>query len=219
MNNISYFNVIGPVMIGPSSSHTAGAVRIGKAASSIVENGFNRIVFKLHGSFKETYKGHGTDKALIAGCLGFMPDDERIKTAYEIAAARGIEVEFRGVDLVNAHPNTAILEFYYPDGLVKSVKGISTGGGQIEITCIDGADVRLFPGDSTVIVQYHDRKGIIAALAGIIAENDYNIEKIMSHTSEERVTLVLVLDRKLDEATFQALRESGKYDHISYVYF
>ncbi|MDO4778543.1 MAG: L-serine ammonia-lyase, iron-sulfur-dependent subunit beta [Tissierellia bacterium] len=219
MNKISYFNVIGPVMIGPSSSHTAGAVRIGEAASKIVEPGFNKIVFKLHGSFRETYQGHGTDKALIAGCLGFKPDDERIIDSYEIARERGIEIVFKGINLVNAHPNTAILEFYYEDGRKSTVSGISTGGGQIEIINIDGAEVKLFPGDPTLFLQYHDRKGIIANISTILAKNDYNINKIMNHVGETEVTLVIILDKKLDKEVFKEIQSSGAYDHVSYVYF
>lgn len=127
MSKISYFNVVGPVMIGPSSSHTAGACRIGKAARGICGDGFSKINFKLNGSFAKTYLGHGTDKALIAGCLGLDLDDERLISAYELAKEESVEISFEKVELVNAHPNTAIVEFYYPDGEVKTVMGISTG--------------------------------------------------------------------------------------------
>ena len=219
MNKISYFNVVGPVMIGPSSSHTAGAVRIGRAARSIVEDGFNKIVFKLYGSFASTYKGHGTDKALVAGSLGFKPDDERIKDAFEIAEQKGIEISFEKVNLVNAHPNTAILEFYYKDGHKQCVQGISTGGAQIEIVKIDGQDVTIFPGDPTLIFQYNDRPGIISTVSTILADNNYNIETIKNNRDQGKVTLVIILDRKLDRKVFEEIKKSDEYDHISYVYF
>lgn len=219
MNKISYFNVVGPVMIGPSSSHTAGAVRIGRAARSIVEDGFNKIVFKFYGSFASTYMGHGTDKALVAGALGFMPDDERIKDAFAIAKQEGIEIKFEIINLVNAHPNTAILEFHYEGGRTSCVQGISTGGGQIEIVKIDGQDVKIFPGDPTLIFQYMDRPGIISTVSTILAKNNYNIETITNNRDQGRVTLVIILDKKLDEKVFEEIKNSDNYDHISYVYF
>lgn len=219
MNKISYFNVVGPIMIGPSSSHTAGAVRIGKAARSIVEDGFKKIVFKLYGSFASTYKGHGTDKALAAGALGLEPDDERIKVAFEIAKSEGIEIYFEKVELVNAHPNTAIVEFYYEDGHKKWVQGISTGGAQIEIVKIDGQDVTIFPGDPTLIFQYMDRPGIISRVSTILAKNNYNIETIKNNRDQGKVTLVIILDKKLDKYVYEEIKNSDQYDHVSYVYF
>ncbi len=219
MNKISYFNVIGPVMIGPSSSHTAGAVRIGRAARSIVEPGYYKINFKLYGSFASTYKGHGTDKALVAGSLGFRSDDERIKEAFQIAKDQGLEISFEEVNLVNAHPNTAIVEFYYKDGHKKCVQGISTGGGQIEIVKIDGQDVKIYPGDPTIILQYRDKPGIISRVTTILAQAGYNIETIMNNRDEGRVTLVIILDKKLDCKVFEDIRKSGDYDHSTYVYF
>ncbi|MDO5027545.1 MAG: L-serine ammonia-lyase, iron-sulfur-dependent subunit beta [Tissierellia bacterium] len=219
MNKISYFNVVGPVMIGPSSSHTAGAVRIGGAARSIVEDGFYKIVFKLYGSFASTYMGHGTDKALVAGALGFKPDDERIKRSFEIAEEMGIELDFKAVNLVNAHPNTAIIEFHYRDGKTSCIQGISTGGAQIEIVKIDGQDVRIFPGDPTLVIQYVDRPGIISTVSTILAKNNYNIEKIMNNRGQDQVTLVIILDRKLDEKVYEEIKNSDEYDHTSYVYF
>ena len=219
MNKISFYNVIGPVMIGPSSSHTAGACRIGRAARAICGEGFNKIHFKLYGSFAKTYMGHGTDKALIAGCLGLRSDDERIKTAYTLADEAGIDLTFEEVDLVNAHPNTAIIEFEYPNGTMKSVTGISTGGGQIEITRIGGDEVQIFPGDPTIILQYADRKGIISLVSKILYENDYNIELIRNNVNDKEITLILILDKKLDEDTYEKIKTCMDFDHITYVYF
>lgn len=219
MNKISYFNVIGPVMIGPSSSHTAGAVRIGRAARSIVEEGFNKIVFKLYGSFASTYKGHGTDKALVAGSLGFRTDDERIKQAFELAKKEGLDIEFEIINLVNAHPNTAIIDFHYPNGRISSIQGTSTGGAQIEIVKIDNQDVRIFPGDPTLIFQYMDRPGVISIVSTILANAGYNIETITNNRDQGRVTLVIILDRKLDDEVFKEIKKADCFDHISYVYF
>ena len=219
MNKISYFNVVGPVMIGPSSSHTAGAVRIGRAARAIAEEGFNKINFKLYGSFAKTYKGHGTDKALVAGTLGFRSDDERIKIAFDIAKEKNLEISFEEVNLANAHPNTAIVEFIYPDGRKKCVTGISTGGGQIEIIEIDGQTVRIFPGDPTLILQYNDKKGIISSVSTILADNDYNIDSITNNMVDQDVTLIIILDRKLEAPVFEEIKKSCDFNHITYVYF
>lgn len=216
---ISHFNVIGPIMIGPSSSHTAGACRIGLAARTILEKDFYKVVFKLYGSFAKTYKGHGTDKALVAGVMGFMPHDERLKNAHELAKEEGIEIIFEEVNLINAHPNTVIVEFWYRDGRMKSIQGVSTGGGQIEVVKIDGQDVKIYPGDPTLILQYRDRKGVISTVSTILAENDYNIETITNNMDEGLVTLVIILDKKIDENVLESIKESGNYLHLSYVYF
>lgn len=106
MGNIGVFDVIGPIMIGPSSSHTAGAARLGKIASTIVNKPIKEVTFLLHGSFKETYKGHGTDRALVAGILGLSPEDARLRTSLAIAEEEGMKVSFQPADLGQVHPNT-----------------------------------------------------------------------------------------------------------------
>lgn len=219
MEKISYFNVVGPIMIGPSSSHTAGACRIGLAARAILEKDFKSITFKLYGSFAKTYIGHGTDRALIAGCLGLMPDDERLIDAFNLADEKGIDIKFEEVELPLAHPNTAIVEFTYEDGSVRSIEGISTGGGQIEVRKIDGQSVKILPGDPTLILQYEDRKGVIAKVTSVLAENDFNIEKIMNNHEGNIITLVIILDKKIDDNVYEKIKNSGEYNHVSYVYF
>lgn len=219
MEKISYFNVVGPIMIGPSSSHTAGACRIGLAARAILEKDFKNITFKLYGSFAKTYIGHGTDRALIAGCLGLMPDDERLIDAFNLADEKGIDIKFEEVELPLAHPNTAIVEFTYEDGSVRSIEGISTGGGQIEVRKIDGQSVKILPGDPTLILQYEDRKGVIAKVTSVLAENDFNIEKIMNNHEGNIITLVIILDKKIDDNVYEKIKNSGEYNHVSYVYF
>ncbi len=106
MANIGIFDVLGPIMIGPSSSHTAGAARLGKIAGTIVNKPIKEVSFLLHGSFKETYKGHGTDRALVAGILGFLPDDPNLKDSISIANEKGIIIRFLPADLGQVHPNT-----------------------------------------------------------------------------------------------------------------
>ena len=134
MREYSVFDILGPIMIGPSSSHTAGAARLGLEGRKVAGDDFKAIKFYLHGSFAETYKGHGTDRALVAGALGMQPDDDRLKDALNIAKDKGIEVEFIPTDLgEDKHPNTVKMVFTKQDGSEVEVLGSSIGGGNVEI--------------------------------------------------------------------------------------
>ena len=134
MREYSVFEILGPIMIGPSSSHTAGAARLGKEARAIVGEDFEAVKFYLHGSFAETYKGHGTDRALVAGTLGMEPDDEHLRDALEIARKEGIDVEFIPADLgADKHPNTVKMIFIMKDGSQQEVMGSSIGGGNVQM--------------------------------------------------------------------------------------
>lgn len=134
MREYSVFDILGPIMIGPSSSHTAGAARLGKEAREIVGEKFKAITFYLHGSFAETYKGHGTDRALVAGALGMEPDDDRLKDALNIAKSEGIEIEFIPADLgEDKHPNTVKMVFTKEDGTEQEIIGSSIGGGNVQM--------------------------------------------------------------------------------------
>ena len=134
MREYSVFDILGPVMIGPSSSHTAGAARLGKDARDIVGEDFKAVKFYLHGSFAQTYKGHGTDRALVAGILGMEPDDDHLKDALNIAKSKGIEIEFIPEDLgEDKHPNTVKMVFIMKDGTEKEVMGSSIGGGNVQM--------------------------------------------------------------------------------------
>lgn len=140
------FDMIGPVMVGPSSSHTAGAARLGLFARHLCGEEIKKAVFYMHGSFAETYAGHGTDKALLAGIQGIRYDDERLKSAYELAAQKEIQAEFIPADLGEVHPNTVHMELTTESGNVFTMTGSSIGGGSICITEIDGVEVQ-FPGN------------------------------------------------------------------------
>ena len=131
----SVFDIVGPNMIGPSSSHTAGAARLGKVASKIAGKSIKEVKFLLHGSFAETYKGHGTDKALVGGILGFEPDDARIKYSFKLAQDAGVKFEFIKSNLGDdVHPNTVKMEMLLEDGSKSSLEGASIGGGNIKLT-------------------------------------------------------------------------------------
>ncbi len=217
MKDYNFFDVVGPIMIGPSSSHTAGAARIAKAASEIAGTGFIKVVFNLHGSFAETYLGHGTDKALVAGVLGYEPDDERIKHSYEIAAENGIEVEFEKIIIPNGHPNTVKLDFHYPDGSVQEIVGISVGGGAYEITEVNGLEVSLDGRHPTIILNYFEQKGVISKISSLLADNDYNISTIKNILSEDNVSLIIELDDPLGEHLLEKINDMDIFKNVTYI--
>ena len=135
--NISIFDVLGPVMIGPSSSHTAGAAKLSEAARLIAKGQISHISFGLHGSFSQTYKGHGTDRALVAGALGLDADDEQLADSFELAAKNGLGFDFYETELENVHENTVKMTLTMNDGSTSEIVGSSIGGGQIMITQIE----------------------------------------------------------------------------------
>ena len=153
----SVFDIVGPNMIGPSSSHTAGAARLGKSASKIAGKPVKEVNFLLHGSFAETYKGHGTDKALVGGILGFDPDDARIKYSFELAKEQGVKFEFIKTNLgENVHPNTVKMEMILEDGSKSTVMGASIGGGNIKLTEMDGLALDFNGSRSAVVLEIKD---------------------------------------------------------------
>ena len=160
---MNVFDIIGPVMIGPSSSHTAGAVRLGRVVNKIMDGRKpEQVTITLSGSFARTYKGHGTDRALIAGILGYHSWDAEIRDALEIANERGLNYKFICRDLPGAHPNTAAIRFLLPGGETGEVVGASVGGGNIRVDEVNGMRVD-FNGDySTILVIHLDRPGVIA---------------------------------------------------------
>ena len=158
----SLSEILGPVMIGPSSSHTAGACRIGKISSIIVNEKIKEVKFYLHGSFGKTYRGHGTDKALVGGILGMNTDDERIVSSIEIAERVGVKVEFIERDLGNTyHPNTVRLDIKTISDKNFSIIGSSIGGGNIEILNINGKDVYFTGKYNTLLINHIDKPGIV----------------------------------------------------------
>ena len=172
---LDIFDILGPVMVGPSSSHTAGAVRIGSMARTLLGDEPVEARIHLHGSFAETGPGHGTDRALLAGLLGMKPDDLRIPNAYEEANRAGMAYSFRTVELRDAHPNTALLELTGKSGKQLTLQASSIGGGAIVVNKIDGIDVN-FTGDfNTLIVRNQDESGSVAAITSILSQVHINV--------------------------------------------
>ena len=168
---MNVFDILGPVMIGPSSSHTAGAARIGLMTRALLGKTPVKAHIFLHGSFAKTYKGHGTDKALVAGILGMQTDDERIRFSLDVAKKEGLEIQIETGELENTHPNTAEITLTAADGEKVSLRGSSIGGG----TRVNGMEVALTGQNPALIVLHKDAPGTIAAVTELMAEYGVNI--------------------------------------------
>ena len=207
--NISLLDVVGPIMIGPSSSHTAGAAKLAKTAMTIAGKPFNKVKFGLGGSFASTYKGHFTDYALVAGALGMSEDDERLGSSFEIAESRGLEFEFYEAEIVSEYENTARITFCLMDGTEYFVEGASLGGGRILVTNINGLACELTATSPTVIVQQQDVKGVVSDVSTILAFNNINIGVMkVSRTSRgDKAFCVIECDDIIPENVIDELRQ------------
>lgn len=210
---IKISDILGPVMIGPSSSHTAGACRIGKLSAQIYGKDFHKVRFELHGSFGETYHGHGTDRALLAGVMGFNPDDEQIKNAFAIAEERGLIYEFVKKDLGFVHPNTVKITFYGEDEPFYTI-GSSIGGGNIQMINIDGIEVEFTGEYATILVTYRDRKRMIYDIAKEISNADINIATLTVSRKDNLCQMVVSLDSPFTQDLIDAL---SHLDHVLFV--
>ena len=176
MSFISVFDVLGPNMIGPSSSHTAGAAVIAGLARKLISPPLKRVDFTLYGSFAKTYHGHGTDRALLGGMLGFATDDLRIRQSFQIADERGISFTFTPNETeTDLHPNTVDIRMENAAGQVMTVRGVSLGGGKVRIVRLNGVKV-FFTGEySTVIVVQRDTPGVVAHITRVFSDSGVNI--------------------------------------------
>lgn len=204
---MTVFDIIGPIMIGPSSSHTAGAARIGRIAGKLLGSAAVEADILLHGSFAKTYKGHGTDKALIAGILGMLPDDPRIKNSPALAEQAGLKVHITTGEIDGAHPNTARIALRDAQGNEVTLQGASIGGGNLLVTNINGLAVEITGQHPTLIVLHRDAPGTIAAVTNCMGENDVNICNF--HLSREEKGGTAVMTIGVDGKTGEALN-----DHI-----
>lgn len=194
----SVFDIIGPVMIGPSSSHTAGAVRIGKIVSSIFGETPTEVEFQLYNSFAKTYRGHGTDVALVAGILGMDTDDPRIPDSLDIARERGIKVYWKiNKDSKASHPNTTRI-IIKNDHKSISATGVSIGGGNIQVTELNGFAVNLNMNTPTIIIVHQDVPGMIAKVTDILSKYDINIAQmnVTRESAGEKAIMIIEIDSR-----------------------
>ncbi len=201
MKNYSVFDIIGPVMIGPSSSHTAGAARLSKLAAIIAGGPIVKVQFLLHGSFARTYKGHGTDKALAAGIMGMDPWDERLRHSLKIAANSGMDISFGEVNLPEAHPNSVEFVITREDGRITDIIGASIGGGSVVINYIDGDRVDFTGEYPTIIIKHKDVPGVVSKVTAILFEADVNIAfmKVFRSDKGQRATMIFECDNEISE--------------------
>ncbi len=190
---MNIFDIVGPIMIGPSSSHTAGAVRIGRIARELLNEEVRRADVKLYGSFAKTYKGHGTDRALAGGILGMAPDDARIRDSLELAKELGVEINFTTATGNIEHPNTAMVMLYGDTDEV-SVLGASVGGGNILISEIDGMHVRVTGQYDTLIVVHEDIPGIVGKVAEFLGNCGINVNNMALSRTNRGGTAVLCVE-------------------------
>lgn len=192
---MSLFDIIGPIMVGPSSSHTAGAARIGYITRQIMGEDIVHAQIDLYGSFLATGKGHGTDKALVAGLLGMKPDDERIPFSFEIAKERGMEFHFGEAYLRDAHPNTVVLTVTGASGRVRTLEGVSVGGGCIRVNKIDDMEAN-FTGDyPTLLLRNNDKPGMIQKIVTKLGEFNINIANFtLSKDMKKKGTAITIIE-------------------------
>ena len=209
---MNVFDIIGPVMIGPSSSHTAGAVRLGRVANKLTDNRpIRQVRITLSGSFARTYRGHGTDRALLAGIMGYHSYSPEIRDALEIAAERGIDYAFLKEDIRGAHPNTARIHFVLQDGQEGTVQGASVGGGNILVDQVNGMRVEFNGENNTILVMHQDKPGVIASVTRLMhfAYADLNIANF--HLSREskggNAIMTIEIDGQPQEELADAIRK------------
>lgn len=214
---MNVFDIIGPVMIGPSSSHTAGAVRLGRVANKLTDNRpLKKVEITLSGSFAQTYKGHGTDRALLAGIMGYHSYSVEIRDALEIAAERGIEYTFLKEDIKGAHPNTARIRFVLENGEEGTVLGASVGGGNILVSQVNGMNVEFTGESDTLLVMHRDKPGVIAAVTQLMHFEYADLNIASFHLSREarggEAIMTIEIDGHPPEGMIGAIR---KIDNVS----
>ncbi len=204
----SVFDIIGPVMIGPSSSHTAGAARIGRVARSLFGREPKWANISFYGSFAQTYKGHGTDVAIIGGLLDFDTDDQRIIQAIEIAKERGIKLTFIEEEAITDHPNTARVIIGDHNGELELV-GVSIGGGKIEITELNGFKLKLSGNHPAILVVHNDRFGAIASVANTLAKYEINIGhmEVARKDVGKMALMTIEVDQNIDDQLINELEQ------------
>lgn len=210
MKTLSIRDIIGPIMIGPSSSHTAGALRIALMTHRLLEKTPSKVHFKLYGSFAHTYQGHGTDRALLGGILGMNPDDERIRNSFELAREAGIDFAFIPItNTVTAHSNTVDIEIFEDDNLCMSIRGESIGGGAAHITRINGVDVLLDGEYSSLVIRQQDTPGVLAHITHVLSEAGINIAttKLFREQKGEIAYTIIETDNPLSQTIATLIAE------------
>ena len=214
---ISVFDVLGPNMIGPSSSHTAGAARIAYLAQKMITGPLVQVDFTLYGSFARTYRGHGTDRALLGGIMGFDTDDMRIRDSFRIAEERGIKFQFiPNEEETDVHPNTVDIRMVNAEGQEMTVRGESLGGGKARISRINGVDVDFTGEYSAVIVIQKDRPGVVAHITTVLSDRGVNIAfmRLFREGKGDIAYTIVESDGRLPEDVAQELEDNENVQNV-----
>ena len=211
MSFISVFDVLGPNMIGPSSSHTAGAARIGFLAQKMIGGNVVRADFTLYGSFAKTYHGHGTDRALLGGIMGFSTDDMRIRNSFKIAQETGLAYTFTPNETeIEIHPNTVDISIPNKNGQTMSIRGESLGGGKVRIVRINGVKVDFTGEYSAIIVVQQDKPGVVAHITKVLSDRGVNIAfmRLFREAKGHTAYTIVESDGKLPEDVTENLKDN-----------
>ena len=211
MKNYSVFDILGPIMIGPSSSHTAGAARLAKVAALIAGKDIESVQCVLHGSFAKTYKGHGSDKALVAGILGMDPWDDNLKDSIAIAEKLGLVFDFVEGDLGDVHPNTIKFIITKQNKKIVEIVGSSIGGGNIIIFEVDGESVEFTGKYPTIIINHRDIPGMISKVSTILYDENINIAlmKVYRNSKGLKAAMVFETDSIVPEEVINKIKILG----------
>lgn len=214
----SIFEIIGPVMIGPSSSHTAGAARLGKMARSIFKEPIDRVDLTLYGSFAKTYKGHGTERALVGGLLGFDAEDERIRDAFKDAAEANLQYQFIESSEEGGHPNEVKFDLYSKDGHHMSIVGRSLGGGRILVTNVNNLEVEISGEDFTILTFHHDCPGVIAWVTSRLGQASVNISTMKVFRKRKHCEAVMLIntDEPVDTQVMADIQNHKSISSVMY---
>lgn len=215
---MNLFDIVGPVMVGPSSSHTAGAVKIGLVARTLLGEDVAKAEILFHGSFLATGKGHGTDKAIVAGLLGYTPDDKRIPNSLELAKQAGVSCVFGSIDLGDAHPNTVKLHLVGVSGKMMDMMAASVGGGRISVSEIDSMTAHFSAEYPTLIVRNEDKPGLVANVTALLQEYQINIATMQLYRSGrgDQAVMVIECDEQVPDCVAVALKQLDGVRDLTY---
>ena len=211
------FDIIGPIMIGPSSSHTAGAARIGRVTRMLLGEDVQEAQIRFHGSFATTWAGHGADRAVIGGLLGFRVDDERLRNSRELADKQGMRYTITETQLRDAHPNTVIIDALGVHGARVQVQAASVGGGSILVQYLNGMEVGFSGERTTLIIQHRDTPGVIAQVSQMLAWAHMNIAtmRVFREDKGGRAVMALELDGVPEEKILSSLRALDAFESVT----
>ena len=216
---MNIIDILGPVMVGPSSSHTAGAVRLGRIAKNLLGDRIVKAEIGLHGSFAATGHGHGTDKALVAGLLGMKPDNMNIPKSFAIAHQLGLKFSISKITIIGAHPNTVLLKAEGESGNVIEMQAASLGGGSIMINKLDGNKVNCTGEKPTLLIHIQDQPGLVASISSVLALQNLNIATLKLYREKKGgpATLVIEIDQTCHKSMIQGIKNLDGVNKVLYI--